>query len=108
MACAQAGILAAAGLFALEHNFERLQEDHDNAQWLAEQLKNIDSINADTVRQETNMVFIGLSQSMAKAWPEYLKQHDIAILRMNPLRLVLHKDISRDDLERFLKVIKAF
>ncbi len=104
----QAGILAAAGLFALEHNIERLQEDHDNAKWLAEQLRNVDVIDAESVRQETNMVFVGLSQSMAKALPGYLEQHGVSVLRMNPLRLVMHKDVNRADLVRFLKIIKDF
>lgn len=104
----QAGILAAAGLFALEHNIERLQEDHENAKWLAGQLRNINGLSAEPVRQETNMVFVGLSASMTKALPDYLKQHGISVLRMNPLRLVVHKDISRDDLEQFVQAMKAF
>ncbi len=104
----QAGILAAAGLYALQHNIERLQEDHDNAKWLADQLRLIPALNTEetAVRQETNMVFVSLPQMMAKALPDRLKEQSILILAMNPLRLVLHKDVSRADLERFIEVLR--
>lgn len=49
----QAGILAAAGLYALKNNVQRLQEDHDNAAWMAEQLR---AIGADVTRHDTNML----------------------------------------------------
>ena len=104
----QAGILAAAGLFALEHNFARLKEDHENAAWLARQLHKVSAIDPDSIRQQTNMVFAGLSDVSAGALSAYLAQHDILILRMNPLRLVLHKDLDRVDLEKFIEAIKAF
>ncbi len=103
----QAGILAAAGVYALQHNIERLQKDHDNAKWLADQLRQVPTLNADEnpLRQETNMVFLTLPQKLAKVLPDYLKERGILILSMNPLRLVLHKDVVRADLERFIAVI---
>lgn len=104
----QAGIIAAAGLFALQHNIDRLQEDHDNAKWLADQLCLIPALNTDetSVRQETNMVFVSLPRAISKALPDHLKEQGILILSMNPLRLVLHKDIGRTDLERFVDVLR--
>jgi len=104
----QAGILAAAGLYALAHNIERLREDHDNAKWLAEQLRLIPALNANGIpaRQETNMVFVGLPRAIAKALPGILNEKGILILAMNPLRLVLHKEIGRADLERFVEVLR--
>ena len=104
----QAGILAAAGLYALQHNIERLQEDHDNAKWLADQLRLIPTLNADEtpVHQETNMVFVSLPRVVAKTLPDYLKERGVLIMAMNPLRLVLHKDVDRADLERFLEVLR--
>lgn len=103
----QAGILAAAGLYALQHNIERLQVDHDNAKWLADQLRLIPALNTDeiSVRQETNMVFVSLPGAKAKALPNHLKERGILILAMNPIRLVLHKDINRTDLVRFVEVL---
>jgi len=104
----QAGILAAAGIYALQHNIERLQKDHDNAKWLADQLREISSLNTDEgpVRQETNMVFLTLPQKLEKVLPDYLRVRGILILSMNPLRLVLHKDVDRTDLERFIAVVR--
>lgn len=104
----QAGILAAAGLYALQHNIERLQEDHENAKWLANQLRLISVLNTDEmpVHQETNMVFVSLPQTIAKTLPDSLKKQGVLILAMNPLRLVLHKDINRADLERFVEVLR--
>ncbi|WP_329817381.1 beta-eliminating lyase-related protein, partial [Escherichia coli] len=49
----QSGILAAAGIYALKNNVARLQEDHDNAAWMAEQLR---EAGADVMRQDTNML----------------------------------------------------
>jgi len=104
----QAGILAAAGLYALKHNIERLQEDHDNAKWLANQLRLIPALNTDEtpVHQETNMVFVNLPRVVANTLPDYLKEQGVLIMAMNPLRLVLHKDVDRADLDQFLEVIK--
>lgn len=104
----QSGILAAAGLFALEHNFSRLQQDHENAAWLADQLQNVSVIDSSSIRQQTNMVFAGLSNVTPGVLLDYLAQHDILILRLNPLRLVMHKDLNRADLEKFVEVIKRY
>ncbi|MCP4488615.1 MAG: low-specificity L-threonine aldolase [Gammaproteobacteria bacterium] len=103
----QAGILAAAGLYALRHNVERLQEDHDNALWLANELRLIPALNSDDspVRHVTNMVFVSLPEQIATTLSDYLKQQNILIPAMNPLRLVLHKDVNQTDLERFVQVL---
>ena len=103
----QVGMLAAAGLYALEHNIERLQEDHDNAKWLADQLRLVPALNTGevSVHQETNMVFLRLPGAIAKVLPDYLREQGVLILAMNPLRLVLHKDVDRADLQRFVEVL---
>ena len=53
----QAGVLAGAGLFALEHNVQRLAEDHENARVLAQGLANISGITIDANAVSTNIVF---------------------------------------------------
>ncbi|MGL5701335.1 MAG: low-specificity L-threonine aldolase, partial [Kluyvera sp.] len=60
----QAGILAAAGMYALKNNVARLQDDHDNAAWLAEQLR---EIGADVMRHDTNMLFVRVGEANASA-----------------------------------------
>src|SRR3546814_13671035 len=57
----QAGIIAAAGIYALEHNIERLAEDHANARLFAESLRNLPGIAADPEEVETHIVFFDLA-----------------------------------------------
>ena len=52
------------------------------------------------------MVFVSLPRVVAKTLPDYLKERGVLIMAMNPLRLVLHKDVDRADLERFLEVLR--
>lgn len=104
----QAGIIAAAGLYALENNIDRLKQDHDNAKWLADQLRQIPALNTDEkpIQQETNMVFVALPATIEKTLATQLKQQNILILDMSPLRLVIHKDINRADLAQFVDALK--
>ncbi|SQC64430.1 Low-specificity L-threonine aldolase [Klebsiella pneumoniae] len=66
----QAGILAAAGLYALKNNVQRLQEDHDNAAWMAEQLR---AIGADVTRHDTNMLFVRVGEEQAPALGKFMQ-----------------------------------
>ncbi|MDU2940551.1 MAG: low-specificity L-threonine aldolase [Enterobacteriaceae bacterium] len=101
----QAGILAAAGLYALKHNVARLREDHDNAAWLAAQLK---EIGADVMRHDTNMLFVRVGEENAAALGEHLRAQDILINASPVVRLVTHLDVSREQLEQLVAHWKAF
>lgn len=101
----QSGILAAAGLYALEHNVARLKEDHDNAAWLAEQLL---AIGVEVSRQDTNMVFVRLPEAQITPLREWMKQHEILISTGAVTRLVTHLDIDRAALETLVGQWKAF
>lgn len=101
----QSGILAAAGLYALEHNVARLQEDHDNAAWLAAGLK---AIGVDVLRQDTNMVFVRLPEAQAAPLKAWMKQHGILISTGAVTRLVTHLDIDRPALETLIAQWQAF
>ncbi len=101
----QSGILAAAGLYALEHNVARLKDDHDNAAWLAEQLK---AIGVDVSRQDTNMVFVRLPDAQIEPLKAWMKQHNILISTGAVTRLVTHLDIDRHALETLVAQWKAF
>jgi threonine aldolase len=61
----QAGILAAAGLYALKNNVARLKDDHDNAAWMAAQLR---EIGADVMRHDTNMLFVRAGEIAPLRW----------------------------------------
>ncbi|MCX0502034.1 low-specificity L-threonine aldolase [Erwinia billingiae] len=101
----QSGILAAAGLYALEHNVARLKDDHDNAAWLAEQLK---VIGVDVSRQDTNMVFVKLPDAQIEPLKAWMKQQNILISTGAVTRLVTHLDIDRHALETLVAQWKAF
>lgn len=99
----QAGILAACGLYALEHNVERLAEDHAHAKRLAEGLNAIDGLS---VNNATNMVFMRMDEAHISPLADYLAQRNILISPQTPeVRLVTHLDVSRDDIDAMLKAV---
>ncbi len=101
----QAGILAAAGLYALEHNVDRLTEDHANAVKLAEGLAQIKQIRIDPAIVQTNMVFANIEPEHVEPLAVHLKNAGILILPNANLRLVTHLDIQASDIP---KIISAF
>lgn len=101
----QAGILAAAGLYALQNNVERLKEDHDNAAWMAEQLR---AIGADVTRHDTNMLFVRVGEEQAAALGEYLRERNVLINSSPVVRLVTHIDVSRQQLAEVVRHWQAF
>jgi len=99
----QAGIIAAAGVFALEKMIDRLSEDHRNARFLAEGLSTIPGIEVFSERLDINMVFFKLNnKARSRLIVETLLEKGIKI---NPpeggeWRFVTNLNVSRDDLER--------
>lgn len=102
----QAGILAAAGIYALENNIKRLQTDHDNAQLLAGGLTKHDAVTIDSVA--TNMVFLRMNAETAELLAQHLGEHNILITPGKITRLVTHLDINADDVELVLSKIADF
>ena len=100
----QAGILAAAGLYALENNVMRLQEDHNNARWLAEQLGTLGL----TVTQHTNMVFAQLPAEQVAPLKAWMQAHNILIPAAPVTRLVTHLDVDRAALTQVINQWRAF
>lgn len=103
----QAGVIAAAGIVALQEHVERLAEDHANAQRLAEGLAAIEEIELDGPAQ-TNMVFVRVPDEHGGELVAFLKERGICVLDMNPLRLVTHLNVNRDDIEKTIQAIQAF
>jgi threonine aldolase len=105
----QAGIVAAAGVYALEHHVDRLAEDHARARRLAEGLAAGGvAIDLDTV--ETNFVQVDVEPYRLTKWEalERLKEHGVgmsATVHPTKLRAVTHLDVSDDDIERAIDVI---
>ena len=94
----QAGVLAAAGLIALEKMPARLHEDHANARLLAEELSHIDDVEIDLETVETNIVIFKLKHGQsAEGLAQRLKARGILISAIGPhaIRLVTHHDVNR-------------
>ena len=99
----QAGVLAAAGIYALEHNIARLKEDHDHAQRLAHLLVRIPAVTLDLASVETNMTFFDVKSSRSPAdLVAALKAEGVLITAVGgtTYRAVTHLDVSADDIER--------
>jgi threonine aldolase len=100
----QAGVIAAAGLYALEHNVDRLQADHDNAARLAKGLRDLGC----EAQLNTNMVLLKIAADQAAPLAAHLKQQGILVLARAPMRLVTHLDIDAAGIERAVGAFRAF
>lgn len=107
----QVGYLAAAGIYALENNINRLEEDHYHARLLAEGLEKIEELTVDSESLQTNILFIKVS----KDYPQlqaYLSQKGIILPpqanKINKVRLVTHLDIAKEDIGTVINTIKSY
>jgi threonine aldolase len=102
----QAGVLAAAGLWALDHHVERLPEDHRNARHLAAGLAALGATLPFPV--ETNLVFASLGRPAAELLPRLAREGVLAGAegtRPDLLRFVAHLDVSRADVDAALAAV---
>ncbi|MBI4535020.1 MAG: low specificity L-threonine aldolase, partial [Ignavibacteriae bacterium] len=106
----QAGILAAAGIYALEHNVDRLKEDHVKARYLAGELAEIKSLTIDMETVQTNIVIIGV-QGTEKTPPEVIsllhaRNLLLTLGNYDSVRAVAHMDVSMDDVKCAATIMK--
>jgi threonine aldolase len=107
----QSGVIAAAALYALEHNWDRLAEDHDNANRLASGLANIKGIACEVAKMQTNLVFFDITKPGLTATKvvEACKEQGVGMGTSggatNRIRAVTHLDVNRADIDAALKVI---
>lgn len=104
----QAGHMAAAGLFALRHNLERLPQDHAMARRLAEGLAGAPGLEVDPTAVETNIVLAGLTRLNAAAFVERCRRRGILFLQRDPrrVRLVTHLGVDPGDIPRAIQVMR--
>ena len=100
----QAGVIAAAGLYALENNVERLKLDHENAEKLARGLRELGL----EVQHNTNMVMVRIAGDKAQPLAEHLKKSQILVLPRAPMRLVTHLDVDAAGIDRALAGFRSF
>jgi threonine aldolase len=101
----QAGILAAAGLYALEHHVERLADDHENALFLAEALR---GLGLAVEAPQTNIVFVDIPEEHVKGLAAHLEESGVLATVGRRTRFATHLDAPRDKLERALQVFRAY
>ena len=106
----QAGILAAAGLHALDHHVERMAEDHANAKWFAERvsaMQGVELVYADT---QTNLVFLDVAPSglAAETVSQRLRERGVALAMRGgtTFRAVTHLDITRAEVEQAARALQ--
>jgi threonine aldolase len=106
----QAGILAAAGLHALDHHVERLADDHAHAQVLASAFESNEGFSLESGPVETNLVWVKVDPSLGSAAEvvAYLRTRGIlvAALGAQVIRACTHLDVSREDVEHAASVIR--
>lgn len=102
----QAGVLAAAGLHALEHHVERLADDHANARLLWEGLAGLEGLTV--ARPQTNIVFAEIAPALAERFAQHLREQQIGHTGLYQLRWVTHLDVSTDQTREAVRRIRAF
>jgi|TARA_B110000483_G_scaffold54735_1_gene68322 threonine aldolase len=106
----QVGILAAAGLYALEHNVSLLQTDHKHATLLAEELSRQKYISK-VIKPQTNIVIFDLEKDIEPArFIEYMKSNGVMVVQFGPqtIRMVTHLDISEEDVNAVVNLVEHF
>lgn len=105
----QAGVIAAAALYAIEHNLDRLAEDHTNAARLAEAVGNMPGISIDQATVDTNIVYFRVlpTAGTAKSICGAIREKGVWMLPVGPqrVRAVTHLDVSNKGIERAAKVL---
>jgi threonine aldolase len=109
----QAGVIAAAGIVALERMVERLAEDHANARRLAEGLAKLPRLRVDLASVQTNIVILrvehpgdaGTAQALTDGLVSGCAARKVKVHAIGPasIRCVTHKDVDADDIERALE-----
>jgi threonine aldolase len=104
----QVGIIAAAGIYALDHHLERLKEDHQNAKRLAVGLKECKGVSIEPKHVETNIVIFDITDTgmTGSQVAEAMKKEGVLIhaFGKTQIRLVTHLDVSSEDIETALKI----
>jgi len=107
----QAGILAAAALYALDHNVERLRNDHINARRLAEAISGMRGIVIDPETVQTNIVIFEVQGALGPAdrFAQRLRERGVWMFATGPskLRAVTHLDVSTEQIDQAIHVFRA-
>ncbi len=101
----QAGVLAAAALYALDHHVARLAEDHAHARALVEGLHGLPGVTVQA--PQTNIVFVDLAPEKASGVVERLRVAGVLCTGLYRLRFVTHLDVSASDIQRAIQILRS-
>ena len=102
----QAGVVAAAALYALDHHVQRLEQDHAMAQRLAAGLQGLPGLSVRSA--QTNVVFLDVTEGRGPALLAHLKGAGVLATGMLGLRFVTHLDVDAAGIDRAIAAIRAF
>ena len=104
----QSGVIAAAGLYALENNVDRLHDDHKRARRLAEAMNEIDGLSVNLAAVQSNIVFIGVEKGKTQEVIGALFEQGVEILEIDDstVRAVFHLHITDNDVEKAIEAFK--
>lgn len=104
----QAGIIAAGGIYALENNVSRLEDDHTNAALLGEELAKIPQLEVELEYLHTNMVFMTAKEGDLTGLSSYLQINGVLVDAASTARMVCHLDVSREDVFTVVSKVKEY
>ncbi len=105
----QVGVIAAAGLYAIENNFERLQQDHENAIYLAKELSNLKSFDINLSNVQTNMVIVDIkNEKIQNEVLDALKTNGVLLTpeKYNSIRAVTHLDVKFEEIKQVVNIFQ--
>jgi Threonine aldolase len=104
----QAGILAAAGLYALEHHRPHLGRDHEKAQHLAETIASLPAFDLDVEAVETNIIIFEVTDGTAESVVRALEDEDVLVTPFGPrtVRATTHRDVSMEEVNKAAEIIR--
>ena len=104
----QSGIIAAAALYALENNVERLKEDNDKAKYFAEEISKIEGFNVNLDNVQTNIVVFSYNKKSKSDFIQLMEKNGVRISSgsYENLRSVFHMDVSMEEVKKSIEIIK--
>ena len=105
----QSGILAAAGIYALENNIERMKEDHRRAKTIAQAIEEMDHVSVDVDAVQTNMVYFSSNQYSASEVSQRMAVAGIDMFDISPThcRIVTHLHVTDEDVQNVIQALSA-
>lgn len=106
----QAGYLAAAGIYALDHHIERLKEDHENARFLASALAELPYVANIRPVQTNILIFDLIPPASPPVFLDFLKTNGITATAFGPqtIRFVTHLDVTREMIKKAVEILKSY